>query len=114
MLPGYPSGNGQVMWQEINSRELQEYLTQTDSPPVLLDLRPTYQFSQGHLPQAVNVPLNSLAQELFDLDPERTYITICYSGSKARQAAALLLEYGVQQVGVLLGGMDGWEGPLTR
>ncbi len=114
MLPGYRSGNGQVEWQEIKSSELHQYLAHAAVAPVLLDVREPYEYSQGHIPGAFNIPLRSLEQAMADLQQDRTYVVICYSGSKARRAAAMLAEYGFIQVGVLLGGMDGWEGPITR
>lgn len=114
MLPGYRSGNGLVSWQEIKSRELSDFLAQATIPPVLLDVRESYEYSQGHIPGAIHIPLNSLPQALADLDPEQGYVAICHSGSKARRAAAMLAEYGFNQVGVLLGGMDAWEGPTAR
>ncbi|NLW16136.1 MAG: rhodanese-like domain-containing protein [Firmicutes bacterium] len=114
MLPGYRSGDGQVEWQEIKSSELQDYLARATVAPVLLDVRESYQYNQGHIAGAVNIPLKSLEQALEDLDPQRATVTICHSGRKARRAAALLAQHGFTQVGVLLGGMDGWEGPITR
>lgn len=114
MLPGYPSGNGQAKWQEIKSRELSALLAQATIPPVLLDVRASYEYSQGHIPGAIHIPLSSLPHALASLDPARAYVIVCYSGSRARRAAALLAGHGLNQVGVLLGGMDAWEGPTTR
>lgn len=114
MLPGYRSGNGQVEWQEIKPRELLDFLYQATIPPVLLDVRESYEYSQGHISGAILIPLNTLPQALAELDPEQSYVAVCYSGSKARRAAAMLAEHGVKEVGVLLGGMDAWEGPVVR
>lgn len=114
MLPGYSSGNGQEVWQEIKSDELSDYLAEATPPPILLDVRYSWEYSQGHIAGAKSIPLDDFPEALAGLDQDREYVTLCYSGSKARRAAAMLAEHGVQQVGVLLGGMDAWEGPLTR
>ena len=103
-----------MKWQEIKPRELSDFLAQAAIPLVLLDVRESYEYTQGHIQGAIHIPLNSLPEALTDLDPEQAYVTICYSGSKARRAAAMLAEHGFSQVGVLLGGMDAWEGPTVR
>lgn len=58
MLPGYRSGNGQVEWQEIKSSELHQYLVHAAVVPVLLDVRHSYEYSQGHIPGPSIFPLN--------------------------------------------------------
>lgn len=114
MLPGYRSGNVQVEWQEIKSSELSEYVAEAKPAPILIDVRPTYIFAQGHIAGAINLPLSSLSEHLADLDPDRAYVTLCHSGKQARKAAAMLAEQGIKEIGVLLGGMDAWEGPIVR
>ncbi len=43
----------------------------------VLDVRPTDEFTLGHLPGAVNIPLDDLEARLADLDPEQEIIAYC-------------------------------------
>ena len=43
----------------------------------VLDVRPTDEFTLGHLPGAVNIPLDDLEARLADLDPEQEIVAYC-------------------------------------
>ena len=45
----------------------------------ILDVRPADEFAQGHLPQALNIPLNELNTRLAELDPGRDIVAYCRS-----------------------------------
>ena len=42
----------------------------------VLNVRPSYEFGQGHLPGAINIPLGELQERLSELDPAREVIAI--------------------------------------
>lgn len=43
----------------------------------VLDVRPPEEFSAGHVPGAINVPLKALESRLADLDPEHEIVAYC-------------------------------------
>lgn len=43
----------------------------------VLDVRPADEFGHGHLPGAVNIPLDDLLDRLAELDPDREVIAYC-------------------------------------
>jgi len=45
----------------------------------ILDVRPTDEFAQGHLPHALNIPLNDLSARLAELDPKQEIVAYCRS-----------------------------------
>jgi rhodanese-related sulfurtransferase/DNA-binding transcriptional ArsR family regulator len=45
----------------------------------ILDVRPTDEFAQGHLPSALNIPLNDLNSRLAELDPKQEIVAYCRS-----------------------------------
>jgi ArsR family transcriptional regulator len=45
----------------------------------ILDVRSTDEFAQGHLPSALNIPLNDLNARLAELDPQQEIIAYCRS-----------------------------------
>lgn len=45
----------------------------------ILDVRPTDEFARGHLPHALNIPLNDLSTRLAELDPRQEIVAYCRS-----------------------------------
>lgn len=65
----------------------------------LIDVRTAMEFSSGHLPNAVNLPLGSLnptAKELGAMD--RPVVVYCASGARSAHAAKLLRNAGFKTV----------------
>lgn len=74
---------------------------------VLLDVREPAEWRAGHAPRARHIPLGQLADRIGELPPDRPVVTVCRSGARSRQAAALLAREG-REVHNLSGGMRAW------
>ncbi|MFI9120094.1 rhodanese-like domain-containing protein [Streptomyces bikiniensis] len=76
---------------------------------VLLDVREKPEWTAGHAPGAVHVPLTKLvAGATLPAEAEgRPLVVICRSGHRSQQAAKLLAERGARAVDVE-GGMNAW------
>jgi rhodanese-related sulfurtransferase len=44
---------------------------------VLLDVRPEHEFNAGHIPDAINIPIDKLASRIKDLNKSKQYIAYC-------------------------------------
>jgi rhodanese-related sulfurtransferase len=74
----------------------------------LVDVRTPGEFSGGHLPGAVNVPLDQLAARVGELKKEGTPVVVyCASGMRSGQARRVLIREGIARV-YDLGGMSRW------
>lgn len=71
--------------------ELKEHIT---SGVVAVDVRSEEEYSEAHLPQAVNIPLNILAIKSRLLAKDKLYIFYCDTGRRSRAAAHLLAQHG--------------------
>jgi len=60
---------------EISREELRERMRQ--GVVTVIDVRPVEEFLAGHLPGAVNITVEALAERLGDLDPGREIIAYC-------------------------------------
>jgi rhodanese-related sulfurtransferase len=80
------------------------------APEFILDVRTPAEFRRGHVPGAVNIPLDTLPDHFGDLEPHRaeTIYVICESGYRSARAAAVLHEQGFDAVDVL-GGTGAWR-----
>lgn len=75
----------------------------------LVDVRTPEEFAAGHLPGAVNLPVDELPQRLGELgSPEKPLVIYCRSGARSTRAERLLKERGFQDV-FNLGPMSAWE-----
>jgi len=73
----------------------------------LVDVRSSSEFASGHIPGAVNIPMDQIEARLDDLLPHTPLVLICQSGKRARMTARLL-EPCQRQISVLEGGTDAW------
>lgn len=83
-----------------------------DKPPLLVDVRGVDEFiaPPGHLPGAMNVPLDQLAGRIGGLAATgRSLVMVCKTDRRSARAAEALLAAGVTDVAVLRGGTDGWH-----
>lgn len=60
----------------------------------LLDVRTPAEFSNGHLPGAINLPLDSLRQRLAELEPGKPVYVNCQSGLRSYLACRILSAHG--------------------
>ena len=73
----------------------------------LLDVRTPHEYAQGHLPGAVNLPLDALAARADDISPRLPVVLICQKGGRATQAYGTLAETH-RSLFVSEGGTDAW------
>jgi CRP-like cAMP-binding protein len=61
---------------------------------VLIDVRFEEEFAHGHLPGAINIPLNRLRERSRSLDPKKEYCVYCETGRRSSSGTFLLSERG--------------------
>ncbi len=97
----------------ITTDELAEKLGSTRDL-VLVDVREPYEFAEGHVPRAVNIPLGSLTGRARELDPAAETLLICHSGRRSKTAAKLLTRAGFSDAKSVRGGTLAWRGRLEK
>jgi rhodanese-related sulfurtransferase len=96
----------------ISTDELAEKLA--SGHPVLIDVREPYEFAEGHVPGALNMPLRSLGQHLGELDTSAETLLICQSGNRSKTAARRLTRAGFTDAHSVRGGTLAWRGRLEK
>lgn len=81
----------------------------TSTRALLVDVRSGTEFASGHIPGAVNIPMDQIEARLDDLglNLNLPIVLICQSGKRARMTAGLL-EPCQRQITVLEGGTEAW------
>jgi len=73
----------------------------------LVDVRSASEFASGHIPGAVNIPMDQIEGRIADLSADVPLVLICQAGTRARLTARLL-EPCQRQMAVLEGGTSAW------
>jgi rhodanese-related sulfurtransferase len=95
----------------IDTTELRRRLA-SENAPMVIDVRQPEEFSEppGHLPGAVNVPLDGVADRAVELiSGHRSVVIVCKTDRRSARAAETLRAAGLRDVAVLRGGTDGWH-----
>jgi len=88
---------------------------QTPGDYVILDVRRADEFAEGHIPGAINVANEDIADtqpdELPDLD--KVIYVYCRSGRRSKEAAGKLAKIGYTNI-YEFGGIIDWEGEIEK
>ena len=81
-----------------------------DPQTKLLDVRSALEFSQAHIKDSVNIPIDMLSAKIKDLSQSKQrVIVLCRTGNRSPMAADMLIQSGVQGVKVMQGGITRWQ-----
>ena len=78
---------------------------------IILDVRRPDEFAAGHIPNAINVPNESIGtSELLELpDKNQLILVYCRSGRRSKEASEKLVKLGYTNI-VEFGGVLDWKG----
>lgn len=79
------------------------------SKSLLLDVRHDKEWKADHIDGAQHIPLDHLREQLPSLPKDRPIVAICQGGYRASIAASLLSGAGLNDVSLLVGGMNAWN-----
>lgn len=76
---------------------------------VLIDVREPSEFKEGHLPDAINIPIRTLADNLDKIPTDKPVFVYCKSGHRGALSTAALRLLGYTNVKSFPPGFVGWE-----
>ena len=91
----------------------QDLITALKAPKhniVVLDVRSTQEYENGHIRDAINISHNTISENLNFLSQyqNKTVVVYCRSGRRAGVAEHILAENGFTDLRHLTGDMNGW------
>ena len=108
------SGVISTLPRDINVTEASK---QRDAGAFVLDVRETYEWNEGHIPNATLIPLGTLPNQLASVPKDKPIVVICRSGNRSQTGRDILLKAGFTNVTSVNGGMIAWSAaklPVTK
>ena len=101
-------------YKQVTAEQAMSMMNSLSSPYIILDVRTPEEFAQGHIPNAINIPNETIGTEQIPQLPNKKQVIFvyCRSGNRSKQAAEKLVQLGYTNV-VEFGGIHDWPGDVT-
>ena len=108
------SNNQRNTYRSITMDEVVTMMTQ-ETGYIILDVRRPDEFAAGHIPNAINVPNESIGtSEIAELpDKNQLILVYCRSGRRSKEASAKLVKLGYTNI-VEFGGILDYTGEIEK
>ena len=105
--------SGSNTYQQITADEAAKMM-QSETDYIILDVRTEEEYASGHIPNAINLPNETIGIENIEQlsDKEQLIFVYCRSGNRSKQAAAKLANLGYINI-VEFGGINDWNGEIV-
>lgn len=89
-------------------------MMETEKDYIILDVRTPEEFAEKHIPNAINIPNESIGTDSIPELPEEDQLILvyCRSGNRSKQASEKLAELGYTKV-YEFGGINDWPGEIV-
>ena len=86
-------------------------MMESESDYIILDVRTTEEFADKHIPDAINIPNETIGTEDIPELPDKDQLILvyCRSGNRSKQASDKLVGLGYTNI-VEFGGINDWPG----
>ena len=98
--------NRSVSEKDIDYETAQKILKKQNG--ILIDVRSKQEYEEGHLPNAILMPLYDLEEKITEKEPnkQRNIVLYCSSGIRSKQAKIQLEQMGYTNVFHIKGGLN--------
>ena len=100
-------------YKKITSDEAKNIML--NEKPIVVDVRSLEEYNEGHIPNAISVPLETIENEAETKlkNKDDLILVYCRSGRRSREAALRLIEKGYTNV-IDFGGIQDWNGEVVK
>ncbi|MFQ5468892.1 MAG: rhodanese-like domain-containing protein [Gammaproteobacteria bacterium] len=104
-------------FEEVKPMEATQILNHQDA--IILDVREADEYVQGHILNAIHIPLGALESRVNELEKfkDNAVLLSCRSGQRSAQAGVILKRNGFEKLFKISGGLRAWRNdnlPLTK
>ena len=110
LLAGCGAQSEESTYRQVNAEEAAAMMEE-ESSYIILDVRTAQEYSEKHIPGAINIPNETIGSEdIPELpDKEQLILVYCRSGNRSKQASEKLVKQGYTNI-VEFGGINDWTG----
>ena len=114
LLSGCASPSKDVTYKQVASDTALEMMSE-ESDYIILDVRTQAEYDEGHIPDAICIPNETIGNEQPDQlqDKSQLIFVYCRSGNRSKQAAQKLSEMGYTNI-IEIGGINDWSGDIEK
>ncbi len=111
MLTGCAGANNSISTYRQISMDEAVVMMEQETDGIILDVRRPDEFAAGHIPNAINIPNETIGTaEISELpDKNQLIMVYCRSGRRSKEAAEKLVKLGYTNI-VEFGGILDWKG----
>ena len=102
--------DSEASYQQISMDEAIAIM-ESESDYIILDVRTPEEFAEKHIPDAINIPNETIGTEDIPELPDKDQLILvyCRSGNRSKQASEKLVRLGYTNI-VEFGGINDWPG----
>ena len=110
LLAGCGAQSEESTYRQVNAEEA-DSMMEEESGYIILDVRTAQEYSEKHIPGAINIPNETIGTEdIPELpDKEQLILVYCRSGNRSKQASEKMVKLGYTNI-VEFGGINDWTG----
>ena len=110
LLAGCGAQSEESTYRQVNAEEA-DSMMEEESGYIILDVRTAQEYSEKHIPGAINIPNETIGtKDIPELpDKEQLILVYCRSGNRSKQASEKLVKLGYTNI-VEFGGINDWTG----
>ena len=80
----------------------------------VVDVRTAGEFQLGHIPGAINVPVDEVQTTAKSWDRNATYVVYCASGARSAEAVKIMQSMGFTNIDHFSAGFNSWSGTIEK
>ena len=110
LLTGCGSQSSEKTYRQITMEEAVTMMEE-ETGYIILDVRTAQEYSEKHIPGAINIANESIGTEDIPELPDKDQLILvyCRSGNRSKQASEKLVKLGYTNI-VEIGGINSWPG----
>lgn len=109
------NGEGKESKVKLVSMDEAVKIMNEESNYIILDVRTIDEYNEGHIPNAICVPNETIGNDIVNKLPnkEQLILIYCRSGNRSSQAASKLAKLGYTNL-IDIGGIIDWKGNIIK
>lgn len=110
LLAGCGAQSEESTYRQVNAEEA-DSMMEEETGYIILDVRTAQEYSEKHIPGAINIANESIGTEDIPELPDKDQLILvyCRSGNRSKQASEKLVKLGYTNI-VEIGGINSWPG----